>query len=93
MKPHIYPREVVKLALQYNAAAIILVHNHPSGDPEPSWADKHITFRLKYALELVDIRVLDHFIVAGSENLSFAERGLILMGKLASSAFYSSNLS
>ncbi len=71
----IYPREVVKQALSLNAAAIIFVHNHPSGDPEPSQADKHIT--LKYALELVDIRVLDHFIVAGSKSISFAERGLI----------------
>lgn len=73
----IYPREVVKQALSLNAAAIIFVHNHPSGDPEPSQADKHITLKLKYALELVDIRVLDHFIVAGSKSISFAERGLI----------------
>ena len=73
----IYPREVVKQALSLNAAAIIFVHNHPSGDPEPSQADRHITLKLKYALELVDIRVLDHFIVTGSESLSFAERGLI----------------
>ncbi|MBC5788726.1 RadC family protein [Providencia sp. JUb39] len=73
----IYPREVVKQALSLNAAAIIFVHNHPSGAPEPSKADKHITLKLKYALELVNVRVLDHFIVAGNESLSFAERGLI----------------
>ncbi len=72
----IYPREVVKLALQHNAAAVIFAHNHPSGSPEPSQADKRITSRLKDALALVDIRVLDHFVV-GEGCISFAERGLI----------------
>jgi len=72
----VYPREVVKKALQHNAAAIIFAHNHPSGVAEPSSADKHITKRLQDALALVDIRVLDHFVV-GDEVISFAERGLI----------------
>ncbi len=72
----VYPREVVKKALQYNAAAIIFAHNHPSGIAEPSSADKHITKRLQDALALMDIKVLDHFIV-GDEVISFAERGLI----------------
>jgi DNA repair protein RadC len=73
----VYPREVVKLALHHNAAAIILAHNHPSGVCEPSQADKHITGRLKQALGLFDIRVLDHFIVGDGEPYSFAEHGLI----------------
>jgi len=74
----VYPREVVKQALQHNAAAVILAHNHPSGASEPSHADEAITARLKEALALVDIRVLDHFIVAGNQPpLSFAERGLL----------------
>ena len=72
----VYPREVVKKALQHNAAAIIFAHNHPSGIAEPSSADKHITRRLQDALALMDIKVLDHFIV-GDEVISFAERGLI----------------
>ncbi len=72
----VYPREVVKLALQYNAAAVIFAHNHPSGTPEPSEADKHITKRLKEALGTVDIRVLDHLIV-GNEVISFAESGIL----------------
>ncbi|MEL7293134.1 MAG: DNA repair protein RadC [Cyanobacteria bacterium J06555_13] len=72
----IYPREVVKLALKENAASLILAHNHPSGIPEPSQADKRITERLKQALELVDIRVLDHIII-GEHSVSFAERGLL----------------
>jgi DNA repair protein RadC len=72
----VYPREVVKKALQYNAAAIIFAHNHPSGIAEPSSADKYITKRLQDALSLMDIKVLDHFIV-GDEVISFAERGLI----------------
>lgn len=71
----IYPREVVKLALQHNAAAIILVHNHPSGSTEVSAQDRHITQRLQQALELIDVRVLDHFIVAGDCTVSMAERG------------------
>ncbi|RLA61248.1 MAG: DNA repair protein RadC [Epsilonproteobacteria bacterium] len=73
----VYPREVVKDALMCNAAAVIFYHNHPSGLDEPSQADKHITERLKKALATVDIRALDHFIVAGMETYSFAEHGLI----------------
>ncbi len=74
----VYPREVVKLALGRNAAAVILAHNHPSGAAEPSPADELLTRSLKQALELVDIRVLDHFIVtAHAQPLSFAERGLL----------------
>lgn len=74
----VYPREVVKLALHWNAAAVILAHNHPSGVTEPSRADEALTQQLKQALALVDVRVLDHFVVAGaSEPLSFAERGLL----------------
>jgi DNA repair protein RadC len=74
----VYPREIVKLALAHNAAAVILAHNHPSGVTEPSRADELLTAQLKQALALVDVRVLDHFIVAGSAPpLSFAERGLI----------------
>ena len=72
----VYPREVVKLALKKNAAAVIFAHNHPSGVAEPSHADEQITQRLKEALSLVDIRVLDHFVV-GDEVVSFAERGLL----------------
>lgn len=72
----VYPREVVKKALKHNAAAIIFAHNHPSGVAEPSQNDEAITKRLKQALALVDIRVLDHFVV-GDEVTSFAERGLI----------------
>jgi DNA repair protein RadC len=73
---NVYPREVVKQALEYNAAAVIFAHNHPSGVVEPSTADKRITSRLKEALNVVDVRVLDHFIV-GESCISFAERGLI----------------
>jgi DNA repair protein RadC len=73
----VYPREVVKCALGHNAAAVILAHNHPSGVAEPSHADQVLTQALKQALALVDIKVLDHFIVAGGAALSFAERGLI----------------
>jgi DNA repair protein RadC len=73
----VYPREVVKCALAHNAAAVILAHNHPSGVAEPSHADEMLTRSLKQALALVDIKVLDHFIVAGNSALSFAERGLI----------------
>jgi len=72
----VHPREVVKRALHHNAAAVILAHNHPSGVAEPSQADERITQRLKDALALVDIRVLDHMVV-GDEVVSFAERGLI----------------
>tara|TARA_R110002073_G_scaffold147222_5_gene299972 strand:- start:777 stop:1355 length:579 start_codon:yes stop_codon:yes gene_type:complete len=73
----VYPREVVKAVLRHNAAAVILAHNHPSGVPEPSQSDRLLTDTLKQALSLVEVRVLDHFIVAGSETLSFAERGLV----------------
>lgn len=73
----VYPREVVKEALAVNAAAVILAHNHPSGAAEPSRADELVTQTLKTALALVDVRVLDHLVVAGAEVLSFAERGLV----------------
>ena len=73
----VWPREVVKLALAHNAAAVILAHNHPSGVAEPSQADRHITQRLQQALALVDIRVLDHLVVGEGQVLSFAERGLL----------------
>ena len=73
----VYPREVVKEALKYNAAAIILAHNHPSGVAEPSQADERITTRLKAALELVDIRLLDHLIVGAGTNVSLASRGIL----------------
>jgi len=73
----VYPREVVKRALAHNAAALIFAHNHPSGVAEPSRADEAITQALKQALALVDVRVLDHFIVAAGGGVSLAERGLI----------------
>ena len=73
----VYPREVVKCALKHNAAAVIFAHNHPSGVAEPSHADEILTRSLKTALALVDIQVLDHFIVAGTRTMSFAERGLL----------------
>ncbi len=73
----VYPREVVKAALRANAAAVIFAHNHPSGVAEPSHADEILTRSLKSALALVDVQVLDHFIVAGTRVMSFAERGLL----------------
>jgi DNA repair protein RadC len=73
----VYPREVVKSALRHNCAAVIFAHNHPSGVAEPSHADELLTRSLKAALALVDVQVLDHFIVAGARTLSFAERGLL----------------
>ena len=73
----VHPREVVKCALRYNAAAVILAHNHPSGVAEPSQADELITRRLRDALALVDIRVLDHFVIGAGKSCSFAERGLL----------------
>ena len=74
----VYPREVVKRALKHNAGAVILAHNHPSGLAEPSRADEVLTSSLKQALAMVDVKLLDHFIVAGnSRPLSFAERGLL----------------
>lgn len=71
----VYPREIVKEALQQNSAAVILAHNHPSGVATPSKADETLTATLKQALSLVDVKILDHFIVAGASTLSFAERG------------------
>ncbi len=73
----VYPREVVKAALAHNAAAVIFAHNHPSGVAEPSRADELLTAALKQALALVDIRTLDHLVVAGQRVVSFAERGLV----------------
>jgi DNA repair protein RadC len=73
----VYPREVVKLALHHNAAALILAHNHPSGVAEPSQADRRITRWLVDATALVDIRILDHFVIGDDEVVSFAERGWI----------------
>lgn len=73
----VYPREVVKRALEHNAAAVILAHNHPSGVAEPSQSDRRITVRISDALALVDIRVLDHFVIGDGEVVSFAERGWI----------------
>ncbi|MBU1192125.1 MAG: DNA repair protein RadC [Gammaproteobacteria bacterium] len=73
----VHPREVVKTALAHNAAAVILAHNHPSGVAEPSQADLHLTRRLREALGLVDIRVLDHLVIGDGEVVSFAERGLL----------------
>jgi len=73
----VYPREDVKGALSQNAAAVILCHNHPSGNPEPSRADEALTQTLKAALALVDVRVLDHLIVTRSAAVSFAERGMV----------------
>ncbi|GLH27254.1 MULTISPECIES: RadC family protein [Enterobacter] len=71
----VHPREVVKAGLKHNAAAAILAHNHPSGEAEPSHADRQITARLKQALGLVDIRLLDHLVIGGMEIISFSERG------------------
>jgi DNA repair protein RadC len=73
----VYPREVVKAALGHNAAAVIFAHNHPSGVAQPSQADELLTRTLKDALALVEVKVLDHFVVAGNQALSFAERGLL----------------
>lgn len=73
----VYPREVVKRVLQHNAASVIFAHNHPSGIAVPSEADKRLTQALKNALNLVDVRVLDHFVVAGNTTYSFAQMGLL----------------
>lgn len=74
----VYPREVVKLALSHNAAAVIFAHNHPSGVPEPSQADIHLTNALRQALSLVDVRTIDHIVVGGNASpVSFAERGMM----------------
>ncbi len=74
---NVYPREVLKLVLKYNAASVIFSHNHPSGFPEPSEADKHITTKLSAALRLIDVNVLDHIVVGTEGHVSFAERGLV----------------
>lgn len=74
---NVYPREIVKRALQHNAAAIIVAHNHPSGDTEPSQADKQLTEQLDQTLTLVDIRLLDHFVIGDNKVLSFAEYGFL----------------
>lgn len=71
----VHPREVVRRALRCNAAAMIVAHNHPSGSPEPSASDRAVTVRLKQALALVDVRLIDHVIVGGIKTLSLAERG------------------
>ena len=73
----VYPREIVKAALRRNAAAVIFAHNHPSGAAEPSRSDELLTRDLREALALVEVKVLDHFIVAGTKTISFAERGLL----------------
>ena len=73
----VYPREIVKTALARNAAAVIFAHNHPSGVAQPSQADELLTRNLKEALALVEVKVLDHFIIAGNQAISFAERGLL----------------
>ena len=72
----VHPREVVRRVIHHNAAAVVLAHNHPSGVAEPSQSDKDITQRLKDSLQLIDVRVLDHFVI-GDETVSFAERGLL----------------
>jgi DNA repair protein RadC len=73
----VYPREIVKAALKRNAAAVIFAHNHPSGVAQPSRADELLTRSLKDALELIEVKVLDHFVIAGNQAISFAERGLL----------------
>lgn len=73
----VYPREVAKLALQFNASSVVFAHNHPSGQPEPSRADESLTKSLKSTLQLIDVRVLDHIVVGGITTVSFAERGLL----------------
>ena len=73
----VYPREIVKAALRHNAGAVIFAHNHPSGVAEPSHADETLTQNLKQALALVDVKVLDHFVIAGTDILSFVVRGLL----------------
>jgi len=73
----VYPREIVKSALRYNAAAVIFAHNHPSGVAQPSQSDELLTRNLRDALALIEVKVLDHFVVAGNQAISFAERGLL----------------
>lgn len=74
---NVYPREIVKAALEHNAAAMVLVHNHPSGDPEPSQADRNLTQKVKEALDLVGVRTLDHIVVGREGCVSLAEQGLL----------------
>jgi len=74
---NVFPREIVKRALFHNAAAVLFAHNHPSGIAEASQADRHLTQVLKQALGLIDVRVLDHFIVAADQVFSFAEHGML----------------
>ena len=73
----VYPREIARLALLLNASAVLLAHNHPSGNPEPSEADKHLTHVIKDALQLLDVRVLDHLVVGRLSVVSLADRGLL----------------
>lgn len=73
----VHPREVARAALRYNAAALIVCHNHPSGNPEPSAADRAVTARLKQALALIDVRLLDHFVIADGPPVSLAARGWV----------------
>lgn len=73
----VYPREVMKRALQHNAAGLVIAHNHPSGSVEPSHADKLLTTTLGAAVAMMDVRVVDHIIVAGAKSLSFAQQGLL----------------
>lgn len=73
----VYPREIIKLVMQHNAAAVILAHNHPSGVAEPSQADQRVTERLKKALNMIDVALLDHFVIGSGAPVSFAERGLL----------------
>lgn len=74
---NVHPREIIKRVLKHNAAAVILVHNHPSGEPEPSDCDIDMTKKLQKLLKMLDVRLLDHFIVAGTQTVSLAERGLV----------------
>lgn len=73
----VYPREIVRAAIERNAAAVIFAHNHPSGEPIPSTADESLTKRLQTALNTIDVRVLDHVIIAGTKHCTFTERGLL----------------
>lgn len=74
---NVYPREIVKAALEHNAAAMVLVHNHPSGDPEPSQSDRKLTHKVKEALDLVGVRTLDHIVVGREGCVSLAEQGFL----------------